>query len=88
MALDIKRFSGNIGTGGYAPAVRTYFSGEDVEATVVAANYFLDLHLTLKVGDFIFAHTKDTMCLLAVTEATSTSVKTVKLSGGASAPVK
>ena len=57
MAFNHKAMSGNLGAGG-GTRFLTYTT-EDTRATVEAANYFNEAHLTVKVGDGILVSSSD-----------------------------
>jgi len=69
-------FSGNVGAGSAAPSFYVYGSATDDKATVIAADYFVDLNKILKVGDFILATATDASVLLVVTKVDDDEVDT------------
>jgi len=69
-------FSGNVGAGSASPSFYVYGSATDDKATIIAADYFVDLNKILKVNDFILAAATDASVLLVVTKVDDDEVDT------------
>ena len=79
MAFTRTTLSGNMGAGSGAPKLFTYAT-DDLEAAVVAADYFLGAYQILNAGDMILVSFDQDgtigACILTVTASSSTTVTT------------
>src|SRR5258708_454205 len=70
-----------IGTNGSAlgaPRIFSYYSNSDTDTTIGGANYFLDLNLSVTVGDLIYVQASDATALLTFSTVNSTTVLTTQ----------